>query len=302
MTRRDAAAFVGLAAIWGTAFVATEAALVTFSPVVLAALRFDLAAVALFAVVFATGRAWRPHDWGDWLPILTGGVCNIGLHHALLFAGQQYVTAAVASTLLGLVPVLMPVATRLVRPDERLPPRGIAGVLVGFAGLILIANPDFGNLAASVGAAFVLGSAIAWVVGSVLTREDDATLGGLALQSWTLLVGAVSLHLAVLALPSESLAIALDAAPAALGWLAYLAVVPGAIGFLVYFRLLDRLGPIEMGLIEYAIPPFAALFGWVVLGDGIDPRTVLGFLAILGGFTLVKAGELRSAARAWISD
>jgi len=297
--RRDAALYLGLAASWGTAFVATDAALDVVPPVLLAAVRFDVAALALFAVAAAAGRSLRPRGRGDWAPILLGGVCNIGLHHALLFAGQRTVPPAVAATLLGLVPVLTPAVARVARADERLAPRGIAGVLVGFAGVALIAHPDPSNLSASVGVALVLASAAVWTVGAVLVDEDDAELGGLALQAWTLLVGALALDAAAIVLPGQSLAVASVPLPTA-GWVLYLALVPGALGFLVYFRLLDRLGPIEMGLIEYVIPPFAALFGWVLLGDVIDAATVGGFLAVLAGFCLLKGDALRRRLRGWV--
>uniref|UniRef100_UPI00037CB25A DMT family transporter n=1 Tax=Halarchaeum acidiphilum TaxID=489138 RepID=UPI00037CB25A len=263
-----------------------------------AAVRFDLAALALFAVVVATGRTLRPRGWGDWSPILVGGLCNIGLHHALLFAGQRTVPPAVAATLLGLVPVLTPAVTRFTRPDERLSPAGVVGVLVGFGGVALIANPDPSNLTASVGVGLVLASAVVWTAGAVFTDESDAELGGLALQAWTLLVGALALDAGTLVVPGQSFAAA-SFPPVTTAWVLYLALVPGALGFLLYFRLLDRLGPIEMGLIEYVIPPFAALFGWVVFGETIGAATVAGFAAIVVGFCLVKADVLRRRLRAW---
>ncbi|WP_101294939.1 DMT family transporter [Halegenticoccus soli] len=297
MNRRNGLLFVGLAAVWGTAFVATKAALASFPPVVLAAFRFDVAAAALFAVVAATGRRWRPRGRGDWAPVIAGGAFNIGAHHALLFAGQQYVASAVAATLLGLVPVLTPAVARVLRPDERLSPTAAAGIVAGFVGVALIANPDPADLSANVGVGLVLASAVAWVLGAVLTREDGAALPPISLQAWTLLVGAALLHLAALALSGESIA-AVEATPAALAWLAYLALVPGAVGFFAYFRLLDRVGPIQAGLIEYAIPPFAALFGWLVLGETLTPGAVFGFLAILAAFLLVKADAVRSVVRA----
>ncbi|WP_435101957.1 DMT family transporter [Halarchaeum sp. P4] len=299
MTRRDAALYLGLAAAWGTAFVATDAALDTVQPIPLAAIRFDIAALLLVGVVVATGRSLRPRGWGDWSPILIGGLCNIGLHHALLFAGQQTVPPAVAATLLGLVPVLTPAVTRFARPDERLSPLGVVGVLVGFGGVVLIANPDPSNLAASVGVGFVLASAVAWTAGAVFTSEDDAELGGLALQAWMLLVGALALDAAAFVVPGQSFAAAAFP-PETVAWVLYLAVVPGAAGFLVYFTLLDRLGPIEMGLIEYVIPPFAAVFGWLVLGEGLAASTIGGFLAVLVGFSLVKASALRRSLRVWL--
>jgi len=315
---RDALGFLTLAALWGTAFVATKAALAEFPPVLLGALRFDIAAAVLVAVAVVSGERLRPAGWGDLAPILAGGAFSIGLHHALLFTGQQYVSSAVAATLLGLIPVLTPVATRVLRPTERIDAVGAVGLLVGFVGLILIADPDLGRLpatagapgastgapavidwsgisAANVGALFVFGSAVAWVAGAVTTREDDATLGPLALQAWMAAVGALLLHLAA-AVVGQSPG-ALDPSRAGLAWLAYLAVVPGAGGFLLYFRLLDRLGPIRAGLLEYAIPPFAALFGFLVLGETLGANTVGGFVCILTAFLTVQRAPVRAALR-----
>ncbi len=138
-------------------------------------------------------------------------------------------------------------------------------------------------------------SAVAWVAGAVTTREDDATLGPLALQAWMAAVGALLLHVAAAALGQSPAGLAPSATGVA--WLLYLAVVPGAGGFLLYFRLLDRLGPIRAGLLEYAIPPFAALFGFLVLGETLAGRTVQGFACVLVAFVLVQRGPIRAALR-----
>ncbi len=298
-SRRDIVLYLILAAAWGTAFPATEAALKGFPPVALAAVRFDLAALVLLAVAAASGRSLRPQGWGDWTPIFVGGLFNIGLHHALLFAGQQYVTSAVASTLLGLVPVLTPVVTSVFRPKESISARGVVGVLLGFVGVVLIANPSGGHFLSDIGVWFVLGAAVAWVIGAVFTDENDAGLSGLSLQAWMLAIGALALDAGAFVVPGQGFTAATPTTTS-LAWVGYLAVVPGAAGFLIYFRLLHRLGPIEMGLVEYVIPPFAAIFGWLVLGEGLTLTTGEGFLAILGGFLLVKWPHVTSSVRGYL--
>jgi len=75
----------------------------------------------------------------------------------------------------------------------------------------------------------------------------------LATQAWMMAVGAVVLHAAVLVVPGQSFAAA-TWTPSALVALAYLSAVAGVGGFLLYFTLLDDLGPIEMSFIEYVIP------------------------------------------------
>lgn len=76
--------------------------------------------------------------------------------------------------------------------------------------------------------------------------------------------------------------------PVAVASLAYLAVAASAGGFLVYFDLLERLGPIEINMVSYVAPVFAALSGWLFLQETITATTVGGFLLILTGFGLLK--------------
>jgi drug/metabolite transporter (DMT)-like permease len=285
---RAAGQFLLLCAVWGTAFMATDVGLVDLPPVPFAAARFDVAAVLLFGVLAATGTLARPRTRDDYVYVLAGGAFIIGAHHAFLFAGQQYVTGAVAAVLLGLVPVVTPALTRLVATDEAFTRHTAIGVAVGFVGVVVIANPDPANLVDSVlGVALVLASALAFAVAAVVTHSRDPSLSFVATQAWMMAVGAVVLHAIVFAMPGQSFAGA-TWTPSALVSLAYLSVVAGVGGFVLYFRLLAELGPIEMSFIEYVIPVFAALAGWLVLDQAVTAATVAGFACILAGFVAAK--------------
>lgn len=294
---RTAVEFLSLCAIWGTAFMVTDVGLADLPPVPFAAARFDVAAVLLFLAAGLTGALARPRTREDYVYVLTGGALIIGAHHAFLFAGQQYVTGAVAAVLLGLVPVVTPALTRLVATDESFTLHTAVGVALGFAGVVVIADPDPANLLDSVvGVALVLASALAFAVAAVVTHSRDPSMSFLSLQAWMMAVGAVVLHGAVFALPGQSFASA-DWTPAALAAVAYLSAVAGVFGFLLYFRLLDRLGPIEMSFIEYVIPVFAALAGWLALDQSLTPATIAGFAFIVAGFVAAKYRALRAEAR-----
>lgn len=292
---------------------ATKVGLETLPPLLFAAVRFDLAAVLLFGFALSRGERLLPRSHAEWRPVLAGGALTIGVHHALLFTGQQYVESAVAAVLLGLIPVVTPALTRLTASTERLTPVGLLGVAFGFVGVVVIAEPDPSNLLGSdlVGVAFVLASAVAFALGAVLTHDAESALPLVPTQAWMMLLGAVLLHAAVVALPWDLAVGAAGRGPAARGveflgvaWtpaaaaaLLYLAVVAGAGGFLMYFWLLDRVGPVEVSLLEYVIPVFAAVSGWVALGETLDATTVLGFAAIFVGFVLVKRGAIRGELR-----
>ena len=294
---RTTGCFLLLAAIWGTAFMATDVGLADLPPVPFAAVRFDIAAVLLFAALAVTDSLERPRTRDDYVYVLVGGALMIGAHHAFLFAGQQYVTGAVAAVLLGLIPVVTPALTSLASSDDRFTANTGVGVALGFAGVVVIADPDPANLLAStIGIALVFAAALAFAVPAVITHGTSPSMSFLATQAWLMAIGAVVLHVAVLALPGQSFA---DASwtPVALAALLYLSAVAGIGGFLLYFRLLDEVGPIEMSFIEYVIPLFAALAGWLVLGQPVTLATVGGFGCILMGFITAKWAALRAELR-----
>jgi drug/metabolite transporter (DMT)-like permease len=100
------------------------------------------------------------------------------------------------------------------------------------------------------------------------------------------------MHVASLAI-GETQTFGVAWTPTALLALAYLALAGSAVGFLLYFHLLDLLGPIEINMVSYVAPIFAALAGWAVRGEVPTVYTAVGFVIIFAGFALVKRRALR---------
>ena len=284
-----AALFVLLAAVWGFSFVAARAALPYVPPVPLAALRFDIVAVVMVVYATSTTDRWYPQTRQEWWSIVVGGALFVATHHALLFAGQQYVTSAVAGVVVGLDPILAAGLAWLLLADECLDRQGIVGFVFGLLGVAIIANPGVESVDATtmLGVGLVFLSAAAFALGAVLTRRFRTDLPVQTMQAWTMVVGAPLLHLVEVVLPTPGFEAIEWTTPALFG-LVYLALIAGAGGYLLYFVLLDRIGPVKVNLIGYAAPVFAAIGGWVVLGETIALRTVLGFVVITAGFVLVK--------------
>lgn len=111
-----------------------------------------------------------------------------------------------------------------------------------------------------------------------------------ALTGWSMAVGA-TVQLGFALVLGESLA-AVRPTASALAALLYLGVVGGTIGFVIYFTLLERLGPLEINLIAYLVPIVTVAIGWTFLGEPIVPEMVVGFLVILVGFALLTDREI----------
>ena len=290
---RNAGLFVALAALWGTAFMAIKVGLDYFPPVFFAALRYDVAGVVMLGYVAVASERRLPRGREEWWVVFVGGTLLIAGYHAFLFVGEQYTTSAVAAVVVSLSPVLTTGFARVLLPSERLTPVGIAGLLLGLVGVVVLSAPDAGNLLSVdvIGKVLVFAAAVSFALGSVLTRRADTDLPMETMEAWSMVLGALVMHAVSVARPSESLA-AVEWAPEALWALAYLAIAASALGFLIYFDLLERLGPIEINLVSYVAPVFAALSGWWFLDEGIDLATVAGFLVIFAGFCLVKRETL----------
>ena len=290
---RNFGLFVVLAAAWGSAFMAIKAGLDYFPPVLFAAVRYDVAGVLMLGyAVYATDR-WRPRGRSEWTLVGVGGALMIAAYHAFLFVGEQHTTSAVAAVIVSLSPVLTTGFARMFLPSERLAPAGVAGLLLGLVGVVILSNPDPNDLVTDgvVGQLLVFAAAASFALGSVLTRRIDAELPIETMEAWSMLLGALLMHAVSLARPSESFA-AIRWTAEAVGALAYLAVVASALGFLIYFDLLERLGPIEINLVSYVAPVFAALAGLWYLEEPVTPATVAGFLVIFAGFCLLKRRAL----------
>ena len=293
-TYRNAGLFVLLSFLWGSSFMAIKAGLEFLPPVLFAAIRYDIAGIILLGYAAATSDYWRPRTRADWTVVAIGSILIIGLYNALLFVGQQGVTSGVAAILIAMNPVLATAFSRLLLPSERLGAVETVGLAAGFVGVGLVARPSTAGLVAAdlVAPGLVLLAAGAVALGSVLVQRVDSALPTVGMVAWSTAGGALLLHLLSFGLPSESITdIAITTETILI--VGYLAVFASAVGYLIYFDLLSQLGAIEINLVSYTVPVFAALSGWVVLNESLDWLAVAGFLVIFGGFVLLKRETLR---------
>ncbi len=285
-------AFVLLATLWGTSFVAIEAGLHYFPPLLFAGMRYVIAgAVVLAFAVAAPGRS-IPRGRDEWLGVAVAALFLIAAYHGLLYVGELYVSGAVAAVIVSLSPVLTATFAAVLLPNERLGPFEAGGFALGILGVVVIADPMGAGVgdSALLGVGLVLGGAITFSLGAVLLRPLRTDLPVAALQGWAMVLGSGLLFVGA-AVIGES--------PAAIVWnvtsvvsLTYLTLLSGVVAFLVYFALLDEVGPSQLHLVGYAEPVVAAIGSWILLGDLIEAEAILGFVAILAGFVALERHEI----------
>ncbi|MXV61651.1 EamA family transporter [Natronorubrum sp. JWXQ-INN-674] len=307
--RRTLVFFVLSSVFFGGTFVAAKAGLEYFPPLLFVALRFDVAALVMLGYVALTAsrEELRPRTRGDVVGILATGGLVIGLSNALLFVGQQYATSAVGAIVFSLNPILTPVFAAVLLSDERLSPRGAAGMVLGLLGVALVVSPDPANLLGggdALGRAILFAGAISAALGAVLIRRValDATLSSTARIAWGLPVAAVLCHGFAWSAGESTSAITWSAG--ALVALGYVSIVAGVLAYIAYFGLLETTGAIQANLIFYVVPVVSTLGGWALLGESIAPLAVVGFLTIFAGFAVLgsESVDVRSLLPAALTD
>lgn len=295
---RQVGLFVTAAVLFGGTFVAAKAGLAYLPPLLFVAVRFDIGAVVL-AVYAAAALSWedlQPRTMGDVVGIVATGGIVIGLTNTLLFVGQQYTTSGVASIVFSLNPILTPVFAAFFLSDESVSAHGVAGMGLGLVGVVLVADPAAVVAGDGwVGPVVLFGGAVASALGAVVIRRADATLSSTARTVWGVpLAAALSHSFSVAA--GESLA-AVTVTPTVLVTLAYVGVFSGAVAYLAYFAVIDAAGATRANLVFYAIPLVSTVGGWLLLGESISERTLVGFAIVLAGFLLVGGDALGEWAR-----
>lgn len=281
------ALLVGLSVIWGTAFLFIDLGLDDFSPLLYAAIRFDIAGPLLLVAAFlVTRKDVLPHGRAQWSAVLTASVLNILGYHALLYWGQQHTYEAVAAVIVGLNPILATIFSRALLKDERIGALGAVGLAIGLGGIAVLAllKPGEPLDVQGIGEFAVAGAVACWALGTVLTRRIDHKLAPATLTAWQMLVGAVLLHASSLLFEGGGQARWTNRGIASL---LYLALLSSGLGYFLFFFLVARMGPIRTTVVSTLTPISATVAGVLVLNDPVESRMLLAFVLIVASFALV---------------
>lgn len=285
---------VVLGLIWGSAYPVIRYGIVDGAgPIVFAAARYGLTAIALVAIA-AGSRAPRPGPRALALSAALG-LPIVGIYGLLLYVGEASTSGGLASILIGSVPLLTALFALPVLPQERLNRIGVAGLLVGFVGVaVLVAPPPGITLASSVwGPVEVVGAAASFAVGSVwlrLRRPEGETLWGLSVQF------AVATGFLALLLPFLEPRAPLPLSNGVLASLAYLVALPSVAGYILYFYLHHHVGPGRANVVAYVNPVAALSIGTLVFAEAFHWWEAAGFALVVVGLTLVTRFRARSSA------
>ena len=286
-------AFAIVYLVWGSTYLAIRYAIASLPPLLMAAARFLVAGVALYAWVRLRGRAARPTraEW-RWAG-LAGVLMLAGGNGAVVWAEQRAPSGIVA--LIVATVALWVVVIEWVRPGGRRPGALVAGgVVLGLVGIGVLVGP--GRLGTGgvdpLAAGVLVLAALSWAGGSLLARSPrmpKPTLLGAAMQmvaggTALLVAGIVSGELARLDLRGVT--------GVSLAALAYLVVFGSLIGYSTFVWLVSNVAPARAATYAYVNPVVAVVLGWAIAGERIDARVLVASAIIVAAVALVTAGQV----------
>jgi drug/metabolite transporter (DMT)-like permease len=273
-----------LSAIWGASYLFIKVGVEDFEPAVLMDLRLLIATPFLLAFLAARSGARRAaaEIRSAWRIGLVLGTINAALPFTLIAWGEQYVDSGVAAIANATVPIFVVLLAIRFRPSERASGLRLAGILLGLAGVAVLAggNPDAGWWAVAGTLAVVLASFL-YAVSGLYAQGHAAVLSAPVLAAVTTLAGGlVLLPFALAQLPSDS--------PdwEAVASVLALSLLGTAFAQLVLFRMLRHFGASRVSLVTYLLPGFALFYGAVLLDEPVTAAVVAGLVLILLGVAL----------------
>lgn len=293
MNKSDWTTLLVLALIWGAAFLFIGVAVRHVPPLTYVWLRLTFAAAAMWMFLRWKGISLDlPRSaWGS---ILLLAFLNNALPFTLFGWGQTHIASGLAAILNATTPIWGVVVAHLFTEDERLTPRKLAGVVLGFGGVALMIGPSLlSNLGSSALAQVACVTAsLSYALAAVWARRfRRQKLSPMTVTTSQLSAGAILMLPLMLvvdrpwALPMPPLA--------AWGSILALAVVCSAFGYVLYFRLIDRAGATNALLVTLLVPPVAILLGSLFLAEVLAPHDFAGLALIALGLAAID-GRLLS--------
>jgi len=269
--------------LWSFAFVAGKIGVTDCPPLILLTARFSLAGILILGISALRGDAWSL-SWRDTLVFGLLGVANNALYLGLGYTGLQTVSAGLGGLIVSANPVFTAVLAALFL-NEALAWRKVAGLLLGIIGVSFIvwhrmsAGTDSWH-----GILFTLASLASIVAGTILFKLL-APKGSLWIGN-----GVQNIAAGIVLIPfALTLADIGDIVPnlQLLGAFAFLTLGGSVLAYVIWFHLLRVCGATAASAYHFLMPPLGMLFAWMILGEHVELRDLIGIVPVALGIYLV---------------
>jgi len=282
------AAWIAVCILWGTTYLAIAMAIDTIPPLLMTASRWILGGALLTLFLWWRGETIPPPR--DWPALTLLGVLFMGFGNGGVVWAEQFLPSGLTSVLVAAIPFWMVGVERFMPKSEPLTPFRVAGLVVGFCGIVLLLWPELrfgGGYGFGMGVAATQIACLGWAIGSSYSRRRHASESVMASAGLQMLFAGLVI-LAVALLRGEWNPGFMGTSRASLWAVVYLVGVGSFIGFPAYVYALKHLPVATVSTYAYVNPVIAVLLGWLVRGEPFSARIVAAGAVVLTGMAMVR--------------
>lgn len=274
------------AVVWASAFTSTRMIVTEAPPLLALAARFTLSGVIGVLIALAMGESWRGLSRGQWRAVVILGLCQNALYLGMNWTAMQWVEAGLASIIAATMPLLVAIIGWMVL-GERLRPLGIAGLVLGLAGVAIIMGARLRGGSDLTGILLCFGAALALAIATLTVRGASGSGNVMMIVGLQMLIGAASLLL--IAPWFEVWDVTLT--PRLVGAFLYTVFVPGLVATWVWFLLVRRIGAVRAATFHFLSPFFGVAIAALLLGESLGIWDVVGVAVIMAGILAVQLSK-----------
>lgn len=273
-----------LTLFWGVNWPAMKLALTGIAPFTFRTICLFVGGFSLLGFTLAKRQAIRIVP-ADLKPLLAASLLNVTGWHLFSAYGLLQVQAGRGAIIAFTMPIWASILASLVL-NEAFTPRKLIGLVLGVCGLAVLIAPEMAKLgAAPVGSLLMLGAALSWAMGTIVTKRQSWQLGTVALTGWQLTLGGLPIFLG---------ALLIDPAPDFAGlrddvlWAAlYAVLIPMIFCHWAWFRIVELFPASIAAIGTLAIPVVGVLSSTLVLGEPIGIAEIAALMLVLAGLSVV---------------
>lgn len=279
-------AFGAIYLIWGSTYLAIRFAIETIPPFFMMGCRSLLAGGILYTWARLRGDE-RPEP-AQWMTAaVVGTLLFLGGHGALAWS-EQVVPSGVAALIVATTPIWMTVLQALRYHDNPLTGRVIIGLVFGFLGVALLAEPSevFGGTPVDqIGAVVLLSGTLCWSIGAVFMKKANLPKSSTLTAGMNLLSGGGSLL--ILSYLSSETVVLTSVSLRSLVSLLYLIVFGSIVTFTAYIWLIKETSLARVSTHAFVNPVVAVLVGWIAGGEFLSQRILTAALLMVLGVAAI---------------
>lgn len=282
---------LAFAFMWSSAFTSARIIVTSAPPMTALSLRFLISGLIGVAIALAMGQNFRLSRKG-WLIVLVFGICQNAIYLGFNFYAMQTVEASLAAIIASSMPLLVALIGWIVL-REGLPPLGIAGLILGMLGVLIIMGARLQGGVDVLGMGLCVVGALALAIATLVMRGVVSGGNLMMVVGLQMLVGS-----AILTVP----ALAFETFDVTWSWslilaFAYTVLVPGLAATVIWFNLVGRIGGVKAATFHFLNPFFGVAVAAVLLGEALGVLDLVGVVVITLGILAVQLSKQPGGAR-----